>query len=162
MNFYELIEKYGKGASDEKMKKLTMVLSEYMDDLKHAHKERYWCMMRDVMGVLNDNHYDEKFAEHDVENIEYTGKEGVKHKGAYWSLAQAEEAMKKVQLPSDANKYDWWVALSATYSDLCTIFDEEQIIKTACVFWFKDQDWGAKETSSTKIWEYMRCKYSKK
>lgn len=32
--------------------------------------------------------------------------------------------MKKVQLPSDVNKYDWWVALSSTYADLRTLLNE--------------------------------------
>ena len=118
-------------------------------------------MVMIVFGLLNDNHYDSEFAEHDVKNIEYVDIQGVKHKGEYWTFEQAEEAMKKVQLPQDANKYDWYVALNNTYADTCKVLDDEQIIKLACQFWFKDQDWAGKDTSSTKIFEYMKCKYGK-
>ena len=69
MYFNELIEKYGKGASNEKMQKLTMILSDFLAPMKQVHKEKYWMLMRDVFGLLNDYHYDEEFAEHDVKNI---------------------------------------------------------------------------------------------
>lgn len=161
MYLYELIEKYGKGANTDKMKELTMILSDFLAPMKKVHKEKYWGLMRDVFGLLNDYHYDEEFAEHDVKNIEYTDKQGTKHKGGYWTLGQAEEAMKKVQLPQDANKYDWYVALNNTYADTCKVLDDEQIIKLTCQFWFKDMDWEGKESSSTKIYEYMKCKYAK-
>ena len=158
MYFYELIEKYGKGASNEKMQKLTMILSDFLAPMKTTNKEKYWCLMRKVFGMLNDGHYDEDFAKHDVSQIEYTDKQGAKRHGAYWTLEQAEEAMKKVQLPSDVNKYDWWVALSSTYADMCKVLDDEQIIKATCAFWFKDEDWGKDGKSTTKIFDYYACK----
>lgn len=161
MYLYEIIEKYGKGASTDKMKELTMILSDFLAPMKKDHKEKYWGLMRDVFGLLNGCHYDEDFAEHDVEHIEYTDKQGVKRHGAYWTLEQAEEAMKKVQLPADVNKYDWWVALSLSYSDLCKVLDDEQIIKAAHAFWFKDEDWNKDGKSNTKVFDYMKCKYSK-
>lgn len=160
MYLYELVEKYGKGASTDKMKQLTMVLSDFLASMKHVHKEKYWGLMREVFGLLNDKHYDEEFAKHDVEHIEYTDKQGMKRHGAYWTIEQAAEAMKKVQLPQDVNKYDWWVGLSTTYADMCKVLDDEQIIKTACAFWFKDEDWSKDGKSSTKIFEYMKCRYA--
>lgn len=161
MYLYELIEKYGKGASNEKMKELTMILSDFLAPMKKVHKEKYWSLMRDVFGLLNDGHYDDKFSMHDVENIEYTDKQGAKHSGAYWSLEQAEEAMKKMQLPSDVNKYDFWVAINLSYSDLCKVLDDEQILKSACAFWFNDEDWPKEGKANTKVFDYMRCKHSK-
>ena len=162
MYFNELIEKYGKGASNEKMKELTMILSDFLAPMKKVHKEKYWSLMRDVFGLLNDGHYDDKFSMHDVENIEYTDKQGVKRHGGYWTLEQAEEAMKKVQLLPDVNKYDFWVAINLSYSDLCKVLDDEQILKSACAFWFKDEDWSNGNKSTTKVWDYMRCKYDSK
>ena len=58
MYLYELIEKYGKGASNEKMQKLTMILSDFLAPMKQVHKEKYWMLMRDVFGLLNDYHYE--------------------------------------------------------------------------------------------------------
>lgn len=161
MYLYELIDKYGKGASNEKMKELTMILSDFLAPMKKTDKEKYWSLMRDVFGLLNDGHYDDKFSMHDVENIEYTDKQGAKHSGAYWSLEQAEEAMKKMQLPADVNKYDFWVAINLSYSDLCKVLDDEQILKSACAFWFNDEDWPKEGKANTKVFDYMRCKYSK-
>lgn len=161
MYLYELIDKYGKGASNEKMKELTMILSDFLAPMKKVHKEKYWSLMRDVFGLLNDCHYDEEFAEHDIEHIEYTDKQGVKRHGGYWTLEQAEEAMKKVQLPPDVNKYDFWVAINLSYSDLCKVLDDEQIIKAACAFWFNDEDWPKEGKANTKVFDYMRCKHSK-
>lgn len=161
MYLYELVEKYGRGATNEKMKELTMILSDFLAPMKKVHKEKYWSLMRDVFGLLNDGHYDDKFSMHDVENIEYTDKQGAKHSGAYWSLEQAEEAMKKIQLPSDVNKYDFWVAINLSYSDLCKVLDDEQILKSACAFWFNDEDWPKEGKANTKVFDYMRCKYSK-
>ena len=40
MGFYELIEKYGKGAGDAKMKELTKVLDDFFDELKEANREK--------------------------------------------------------------------------------------------------------------------------
>ena len=57
MYFQELIEKYGKGASTEKMKELTVVISDFLAPMKKANKEKYWAFMRDVFGLLNDYHY---------------------------------------------------------------------------------------------------------
>ena len=160
MYLYELIDKYGKGASNEKMKELTMILSDFLAPMKKVHKEKYWSLMRDVFGLLNDGHYDDKFSMHDVENIEYTDKQGAKHSGAYWSLEQAEEAMKKMQLPADVNKYDFWVAINLSYSDLCKVLDDEHILKVAHAFWFADEDFDGEG----KIWVYMKalCEHEEK
>ena len=160
MYFYELIEKYGKGASDEKMKKLTMVLSEHFDDIKHSHEDKYWVLMREVMGVLNDGHYDEKFAVHDVADIEYTDRHGVKRKGAYWTLEQVKEATKEYKFPSGVNDWDVFVAANLSHSDFCKKFDDKQVLDAMYSFFFADEDW--KGVSSTKVWDYMCCKYSKK
>lgn len=75
---------------------------------------------------------------------------GMAH-GSHWTLAQAEAMMKDVDLPQGTCKYDWWVALSATYSDLCTVLDDRQIADVACMYWFRDEDWN----TDTKIWDYM-------
>ena len=90
MTFYELVEKYGKGATDAKMKALSMCLSKHFTMMKAAHEDKYWALMRDVFGILTDGHYNEDFATHDVSGIEYTDRAGAKHKGAHWSMEQVK------------------------------------------------------------------------
>lgn len=158
MYFYELIEKYGKGANNDKMKKLTMVLSDYFDDFKHAHEDKYWMLMRKVMGVLNDGHYDDKFAMHDVADIEYTDRQGVKRKGAYWTLEQVKEATKDYKFPNGVNDWDVYVAANAIRADLCKNFDDKQVLDAMYAFFFADEDW---KNGASKIWDYFCCKYAK-
>ena len=157
MYLYELIEKYGKGASTEKMKELTMVISDFLAPMKKVHKEKYWALMRDVFGLLNDSHYDEAFAMHDVGNIEYTDRQGQKRKGAYWTLEQVKEAVKDYKFPNGTNDYDVFVAANIMHSDLCKKLDDKQILDAMYSFFFADEDWG----DGNKIWHYMKCKYNK-
>ena len=157
MYLYELIEKFGKGASDEKMKKLTMILSDFLAPIKDTNKSEYWQLMRDVFGLLNDCHYDEKFAIHDVNSIEYTDKDGNKRKGAYWSLEQVKDATRDYKFPNGTNDYDVFVAANIMHSDLCKQFDDKQILDAMYSFFFADEDWG----NGNKVWHYMKCKYGK-
>ena len=69
MGFCELIDKYGKGASDTKMKELTMVLDGFFERLEDVHKEKYKYLMGEVFGVLNNHHYDEHYAEKDFSSL---------------------------------------------------------------------------------------------
>lgn len=163
MDFKGLIEKYGKNASEAKMRDLTDVIADLVTPMSNHHKEMYWCFMRDVFGVLNGGHYDMEFASHDINGMEWMDREGVKRNGGRWSITEADELRKKVQLPNDVNRFDWWVAVNASYADLCTVLDDDAIIKSACAFWFKDMDWEeGKTTSLTKIYEYMKCRNSPK
>ena len=147
MYFYELIEKYGKGASTEKMKELTMVISDFLAPMKKVHKEKYWALMRDVFGLLNDYHYDEKFAAHDVGNMMPLGE--------YWSVKQVEEATKGMSFPNGTTLYDKYVALNAFANDFKGIMSDEDIIKAAYAFWFNDKDYKGRN----KVWCYMRMVY---
>ena len=47
--------------------------------------------------------------------------------------------------------------INASYSDLCTALDEESILKSAFLFWFKDEDW----LGDTKIFDYFTLKIEK-
>lgn len=144
MYLYELIENYGKGASTEKMKELTMLLSDFVAPMKKTHKEKYWGLMRDVFGLLNDYHYDEKFASHDVEKMLPLGE--------HWSVKQIEDATKSMTFPSCTTPYDKYVAFNAFANDFSGVMGDEEIIKSAYAFWFNDKDYKGRN----KIWCYMR------
>ena len=160
MNYYQLVKNAKeKNIWNEKTMWLSVqCISKFIDEIKEYNIDLYWNFMREQTGILNNYHYDKCWAEHDIGQIEYTDKQGNKHHGAYWTLEQAEEAMKKLQLPSDVNKYDWWVALSSTYADMCKVLDDDQIIKATYAFWFKDEDWKKDAKATTKIFDYYACK----
>lgn len=157
MTFYELIDKYGKGASNDKMKALSMCLSKHFTMMKAAHEEKYWALMRDVFGILTDGHYNEEFATYDVSGIEYTDRSGAKHKGAHWSMEQVKEATKDYKFPAGVNEWDIFVAANALYADLCKRFDDKQVLDAMHSFFFADEDWPG----NNKIWHYMACKHGK-
>ena len=148
MYLYELIEKYGRGASNEKMQKLTMILSDFLAPMKQVHKEKYWMLMRDVFGLLNDYHYDEEFAEHDVKNMQPLGE--------YWNIKQIDEATKSMTFPVGTTIYDRYVAFNAFANDLKGSASDEDILKAAHAFWFNDKDYKGKN----KIWCYMKMVYA--
>ena len=160
MTIYDLVEKYGKGQGEGKMWASVAVMSDALEPMKDTDKEGYWCIMRKMYGVMSDGHYNEEFAMYDVSAIEYTGKNGDKKKGGYWSADQVEEATRNFRFPSGVNKWDKYVAFNLMYSDLCKKMDDGQILEAAFAFYFNDEDWPG--GSSTKVWDYICCKHNKK
>ena len=158
MNLYDVIVKYGKGKGENVMWESTKIVSGFIEPMKETHKDQYWCLMRKVYGVMSNGHYNQEFAEYDVENIEYTNKKGERKSGAYWTIEQVEEATKALAFHSSVNKWDKWVAFNVMRSDLCKDMEDADIIKATYAFFFKDEDWA--NNSSTKIWDYMCCKHT--
>lgn len=160
MTIYDLVEKYGKGQGEGKMWASVAVMSDALEPMKETDKEGYWCIMRKMYGVMSDGHYNEEFAMYDVSAIEYTGKNGDKKKGGYWSAEQVEEATRNFRFPSGVNKWDKYVAFNLMYSDLCKKFDDGQILDAAWLFYFADEDWPG--GSDRKVFDYVCAKHNKK
>lgn len=160
MDVMELVQKYGKGQGEAKMWASVAVLSEALEPMKETDKENYWCILRKMYGVMSDGHYNEEFAMYDVSMIEYTGRNGEKKRGGYWSADQVEEATRGFRFPSGVNKWDKFVAFNLMYSDLCRKMDDAQVLDAAYLFYFADEDWPG--GSGTKVWDYVCCKHSKR
>ena len=90
----------------------------------------------------------------DVGMMRYIDRDGKKCEGAHWTAEQIEASTRMMGFPAGTTKWDKYVAFNAFYSDLCTVYNDEQIIKGAHKFYFEDQDWG----DTTKIWDYVYCK----
>lgn len=161
MNYIELVkEAKENGTWNEKtMWCAVESISAMLEKLKDEDPKGFWAFMREQHGILSGGHYDEKFAMHDVSQIKYTDKEGKSHNGVYWTVEQTNEATKGIALPVGVTPWDVYVALNIMYSDLCKEMDAAQIVKTAYLFFFADEDWTEKG-SATKVWDYMRCKFS--
>ena len=126
--------------------------------LKKEHPTKYWKFIRKTHGLLFKGHYTEEFARYDIGQIHYTNRKGDKKEGEYWSVEQVKEAMKQFPIPAGVNEWDLYVAANILHSDLCKDLEDEQILKSVYSFFFKDEDWSA-DGSTTKVWEYMCCKY---
>ncbi|MDE7411570.1 MAG: hypothetical protein K2M94_05975 [Paramuribaculum sp.] len=164
MNFKELVETAKtSGLFTEKQMWLSVEsMSDLLAELKKEHPQMFWDFMREQHGIMFGKHYMEEFARYDVSQMHYTDKEGKTRHEPHWSVEQAEDVMKTLQFPSGVTKWDWWVALCATHSDLCGVLDNEHIIKVAYAFYFKDADWDEDSKSGyspCKVWEYFSCKY---
>ena len=156
MNYRKMVDHAKRaGVTNEKtMWESIDSFSELLDELEDSHPVLYWAFMRKQQGIMYGNHYNEEFAQYDVEQIHYTNKAGEKKYGAHWTVEQVESATAGMRFPPGTNKYDKWVAMNVAYSDFCKEFDEATILRIGYYFFFGDEDWG----SDTKVWEYMTLK----
>lgn len=139
-------------ANESKMWKSVEALAPAMAIMEAEHPQEYWDMMRTQHEILWGAHYNEEFADYDVAQLHWTGKDGQAHHGAHWSREQIEEATKGMTFPAGVTKCDKYVAFNSFYSDMCKELDEEMILKCAFRFYFVDED-----ATEGKIWRYMRA-----
>lgn len=128
--------------------------SELLEELRESHPHKYWEFMREQHGIMFGGHYDELFAMYDVSELEYTDRDGKKHKGGHWTVDQIESATAGMRFQSGVTKWDKYVAFNAAYSDLMKEYDEAEIIKSAYLTYFADEDWG----DNSKIWDMYMAK----
>lgn len=162
MTYLELVKKAKEnGTWNEKtMWSAVESISDMLEIWKREDPQAFWGFLREQHYIMSGGHYDEKFAMHDVAQIEYTDKAGETHTGAYWTVEQTKEATKGLTLPAGVTPWDVFVAMNVMHSDLCKDMDDTQIVKAAYRFFFDDEDW-TKKGSATKIWEYMCLKFNR-
>lgn len=138
-------------ASEKTMWKSVDGMSEVLCLLEKEHPDMYWKFMREQHGIMYACHYNEAFAMYDVAQIRYTGRDGKKCEGAYWTCEQIEAATKGLPFPSGTTKWDRFVAMNLAYSDFCKDFDDSQILQIGYLFFFADEDFKGKN----KVWQYQ-------
>lgn len=142
------------GLTSEKMMwESTDEVEDMLCALKKEHPDKYWKFIRKTHGILFKGHYTEEFAMHDVMHMEPIG--------MYWSVSEIENATKGIQFPAGVNKWDLAVAINAMKNDLSEDTADQDVIKHAISFYFKDKDWQT-DGQCTKVWDVMCCKYAKK
>lgn len=147
-----MITAYAKSGGDEKrMWETVDITAEAMDYIKEQNPDKYDCLMRKLSETLYGKHYNEEMALADVAAMHYTDANGVKRTGAHWTMEDVKAATTDKTFPKGTTDWDKYVAYNATYADLCTKFDDAQILCIAYLFWFADEDW----CSDGKIWDYM-------
>ena len=126
--------------SDKVMQRSVNGISDLMCLVKDEHPELYWKFMREQHGIMYGNHYNEAFALFDVGEIRYTDRDGKKSEGAHWTAEQIESSTRMMVFPNGTTRWDKFVAFNAVFSDLCTVLDDDRILKTAHKFFFADED----------------------
>lgn len=160
MNYTKMIkDAKAKGiATEGKMWESIASLGQSLDEISMSDPALYWSIMRAQHGIIYDCHYSEEFSRYDVERLHYTDADGREHTGGHWTLDEVTQATDSMTFPQGVNKYDRYVAMNVMYSDLCREFTDEQCLRAAYLFFFRDDDWS-EEGSATKIWKYMSMRH---
>ena len=108
MKYIQLIEQArATGVANEtKMWDAIQQMSCDLESIKNEHPEMYWRIMRHQHAVLYDRHYSEKFANHDVNCLEYgkPDEEGMPTlHGAHWTRLQIMEATRGMKFHPKVN-----------------------------------------------------------
>jgi hypothetical protein len=151
MKMLETAKKQGL-ASEKKMWESIASMAEMMAVMEEQHPDEFWRFMREQHGILFGNHYEEMFALYDVSKMRYTNREGKECTGAHWTPEQTTEAVKGLRLPEGTTCWDVYVALNSFYADMCQELSDDQIIRGAWRFYFKDED-----APKGKLWIYMKA-----
>lgn len=140
--------------NDAAMEKSVKSIDDLLQYVKDVNKEVYWAFMRQQRGILYSHHYNEAFATYDVGQMCSTDKDGNTRHGAYWSVAQTEDATRGLDFPEGVTQWDKYVAFNAMWHDMRGSLDDSQILVAAYNFYFADEDC---DDTATKIWRYMAC-----
>lgn len=101
---------------------------------------------------MKPEHFDEKTAKEAMSHIRYTDNSGAERTGAHWSIDQVRNATASMKFPAGTTDWDKYVALNVFYSDLCKVLTDDLIIKSACRFFFQDED-----APDGKLCTYMKA-----
>lgn len=153
MNYKEMIEKaHSEGRTDEDiMWKSVGEVCKLLKFVKETDPVKYHKFMRNQHELYYGPHYDWCFAEEDTSKMCYTDRDGVERKGPHWTISETTAVTNDLDFPEETTKEDIFVALNASYADLCRKFSDQQIIDFAVLFFFSDEDWNREG----KIWRYM-------
>lgn len=165
MNYFELIKEYGAGKGEKAMLAATQMVSDYLEPLKDSDPEGYWGLIKKTYSAMCGKHYNKDFAEHEVEKMYYTDKEGNKHHAPYWTESEVKsvyEANKtRIKSPS-YGFWDFYVVLQMMKSDYCPLlmkwFPEAKADELMpkyidlAVNWLNDDD---NPYGDAKAWRYF-------
>lgn len=143
---------YKNGGGEAVMNKSIDVTNRLIEKMRETHEDEYKSFIRELYAELYGRHYNKEFAEHDVELLFYTDKDGAQHHGAHWTLEQVLSATSGKSFAKGVTDYDKFVAYNAAYADFSKEFDDEQILCIAYLLFFADEDWKG----DCKIWDYMQ------
>lgn len=154
MNYKTMIENARKkGVANEKIMWSSIArIDNVLNMLKEEHPDQYWNLMRDTHEELYGPHYDQEFAEWDVDQMHCTDKDGKMHRGPFWSVDEIVAATKNKTFPADVTNWDKYVAYNACANDFGRTYEDEDVLEIAYLFYFDDED-----APSGKIWKYIRA-----
>lgn len=159
MNFEKMILENVQGTDTKKMKELTHVISEFVEN--HLDDEQKVELMKQVYGVVSDGHFNKCFAKMAVEKMFYVDEQGKKRFAPYFTESEVKEVFDRFKDDiSDYNVNDLWVTMNMLRSDnnrflqkyAKTPEDMKAMVVDMAVEYLQDED---SEHSDNKIWWYI-------
>lgn len=162
MTIYDIVSKYGKGKGESQMWESVKYISDFIEPMKNSHKEEYWKFIKGLYASIAGKHYNEEFAEWQVEQMYFIDRTGNMHKAPYWTKETIKEIYERVKskIPAVYNCWDFYVTLNMIKSDNYCMLKEwfpeeesldEKLIEMA-VNYLNDKD---APYPDTKIWCYF-------
>ena len=161
MTLYDLIKMYGSGNGEEMMWKTIKSISDAVEHSMPAEQKN--AMLRGVYAEIAGPHYNEEYADADVQRFYYVDRSGNKHQAPYWPKEAVREIYNSIKGEiKPYNACDFFVAMNKIASDTWPLLDkwfpgmstDERNTKTVelVLNYFKDPD--AKHPDA-KIWYDM-------
>lgn len=125
--------------------------------MEEEHPDEYHAFMKKQHEALFGSHYDEEWANADVEKLKYTDKDGKQHTGAHWTKAEILKATEGMTFPNGTTDCDKYVAFNSMYAALNKDFSDGDIIKAAHRYYFADED-----APDGKVWKTLSTMKKKK
>lgn len=152
MNYKQMVEAAVKNGGGEKAMWLSVdVTNEIMEYLKHHDLAMYEKYLRKSYEAMCGKHYNQHFAEEDVDKLHSVDKEGKVQTGAHWTMQQINEATADKKFPEGTTDGDKFVAFNAAWHDFSKKFEDKDVLCIGWLFYFADEDWKGEG----KVWEYM-------
>lgn len=132
---------------------------EVTKDMSESEKHKFVDTLKDY-GMKSTEHFNESYAKYVVSTMWHT-ESGHKHIGERFSMYKAIEICDRYKgiIDSNITHADVYVAINAHYHDYHCLYKswfgedvEHQLIESAVVFWFKDEDYD----EGVKLWNFFR------
>jgi hypothetical protein len=152
MDYKQMVETAVKNGGGEKVMWSSVdVANEIMHYLKDQDPTMYDKFLRKSYESMCGKHYNQHFAEEDVDKLHSIDKDGKVRQGAYWTIEQVKEATADKKFPAGTTDWDKFVAYNAAWHDFSKRFEDKDVLCIGWLFYFADEDWKGEG----KVWEYM-------
>ena len=166
-HFNDIIDHYRHNVRLDSVKAWDVIesMGKSLCDNQDLDKDIFWDIMKDFQEEVYGEHFNEPYAEWQVEHMYHTDKNGHKIHKPWFTMSEAKSVYdKKIKgLNKDITICDVYVALNAQYHDNINLYEkwfpqanedelEAIIIESTINDWFDDED-----ASAEKVWRYFRA-----
>lgn len=163
MDFKRMIDKYRESRMNTNEVLDAMEgFAPLFDKIQDKDKKLFQKGIRKFHEKARGPHFDETYAEEQVEEMYHTKRNGNICRGEIFNEDEAQKVYDREvrRLNGNATVWDVYVALNAQYHDYAKLYKEwfgdndekvkDKVIESAVAFWFKDED-----AEPGKVWKYF-------